>query len=107
MPEHEPNRPNYAELKNAQQEQQHETGPDRPEKINRAVSWPDSPDMVSQQTAAHEQSKANNQRLHEQQPDWVKGLKYPEYLEKMQQQREQEQAAQRGNEGPQIDPTAR
>lgn len=125
MLEHQPHRPNYAELKNAAelvQEQQQDTGqqeqqngqetakqaeavpePTRPETVNRSVNWPDRGDMVSQQTAAAAQAKANNERLQTAAPNWVMSLQNPEFRQKREEQFQAQQNAaehEKGNEGP-------
>ena len=97
-PTHEPHRPNYAELKNehaeAQQreQQQQEAAPEptRPDRL-RAPAWTDRGDMASQQQSAAEHVT------------WKQLAKDPELAQKMQEQKEQQHAAQRENEGPQHD----
>jgi len=100
MAEYEPHRPNYAELKNehaeAQQrdQQQQETGPEptRPDRV-RAPGWTDRGDMESQQRSAAEHVT------------WKQLQNNPDLAQKVQQERDQQQAAQRGNEGAEHDHT--
>ena len=106
QPNHEPNRPNYAELKNehaeAQQRelQQQEAAPEptRPDSIRTPGRTSDRGDMVSQQQEAIERNNQLNQ-------GWKQILKDPELAQKMEDQRKQQQGAQRENEGPEHDPT--
>ena len=58
--------------------------------------------MASQQQEANERHNRNNDQID---PDWKRGLKDRDFAQQMQQQREQEQAAQRQNEGPEYDCT--
>jgi len=103
-PTHEPHRPNYAELKNehaeAQREQQQEatTEPTRPDRIRTPSQTTDRGGMGPQQEEAIERNNQLNQ-------GWKQMLKDPEYLQKMQEQRGQQQTAQRENEGPEHDDT--
>ena|ERR1700733_3829545 len=108
-PNHEPHRPNYAELKNEnaeaqQREQQQEATqePTRPEGPVRAAGWTDRGDMASQQRSATEYAQRANEQA---QSNWKEMLKNPELVQKMQEQRQQQQTAQRENEGPEHDPT--
>ena len=124
MLEHQPHRPNYAELKNAAelvQEQQQDTGqqeqqngqetakqaeavpePPRPQNpIYRSVKWPtDTQRMDVVQDAAAAQAKANNESL---QANWVKSLQNPEFRQKREEQFQAQQNAaehEKGNNGP-------
>jgi len=122
MLEHQPHRPNYAELKNTaelvqeqqqdtgQQEQQHgqETAkqaeavpePTRPQTVNRSVAYPESQRMDLQQAAATAQAKINNELV---QANWVKSLQNPEFRQKREEQFQAQQNAaehEKGNNGP-------
>ena len=104
--EHEPHRPNYAELKNAQEEalqqreQQQEVAPEptRPDRIRSGDGWSQSASMPAPEEAALKRNDELN-------PGWKEMLKNPELAQKMQEQRDQQQAAQRENKGPEHDPT--
>ena len=106
MSEHEPHRPHYAELKNehaeAQQREQQEVVPEpkRPDRI-RSAGWTDRGDMESQQRSATGYAQKANEQA---QGNWKEMLKNPELAQKMQEQREQQQTAQRENEGQQARP---
>ena len=108
QPNHESNRPNYAELKNEhaearqreQQQQEAAPEPTRPDNIRTPSLTTDRGGMAAQQKEAIER----NDRLN---PGWKEMLKNPELTQQMQEQRQLEQAAQRGNEGQQHDPMDR
>jgi hypothetical protein len=109
QPTHEPNRPNYAELKNEhaeaqerqQQQQEIAAEPTRPDSV-RSAGWTDRGDMQSQQRSATEHAQRANEQA---QSNWKELLKNPELAQKMHEQREQQQTAQRENEGPEHDNT--